>query len=291
MHIATLITSPAAPCLDRATVEALRDAWGGGAAHWLAEGEAAEFALDAPPGNLWEVWEALQARGVDLCVQQAKGRRRRLLIADMDSTMIGQECIDELAAVAGVGPQVAAITARAMAGELEFEDALRARVALLAGRPAALVAEVLRDRIALAPGAAALVATMRAAGAQTMLVSGGFLAFAEPVGARLGFDAVQANGLEVAAGRLTGRVTEPILGREAKAVALRAALGRLGLAPADAMSVGDGANDLAMLGLAGAGVAMHAKPAVAAKCALRIAHGDLTACLYLQGYTRTEFAA
>ncbi|MBC7156125.1 MAG: phosphoserine phosphatase SerB [Rhodobacteraceae bacterium] len=290
MFIATLLTDPAAPGLDTATVTALRDAWGGGAARWLAPGEAAEFPLPAVPGNLWPVWDEMQRLGIDLAVQPAEGRRKRLLLADMDSTMIAQECIDELAAEAGVGPRVAAITARAMNGELDFEGALRERVGLLAGLPEAVIARVLETRITPAPGGAVLVATMRAHGAHTALVSGGFTAFTGPVAARLGFDEHRANNLEVADGRLTGRVAEPILGRAAKVAALEDLCTRLGISPEAALAVGDGANDLGMLALAGAGVALHARPAVAAQCDLRINHGDLTALLYLQGYTRAEFA-
>jgi len=290
MFIATLITSPATPRLDRATVEALRDAWGGGAAVWLAPGLAAEFALDRMPANRWDVWQSLQALGVDLAVQPAEGRRKRLLIADMDSTMIDQECIDELAAEAGVGPRVAQITARAMNGELDFEGALRERVGLLAGLPEAVVAKVLATRITDASGGRTLLATMKAHGGHAVLVSGGFTAFAEPVAARLGFDQSRANVLLAEAGRLTGKVAEPILGREAKVATLQDTTARLDLTPQDAIAVGDGANDLGMLHLAGMGVALHAKPAVAARCDLRINHGDLTALLYLQGYAASDFA-
>ena len=291
MFVATLLADPAAGTLDRATVKALRDAWGGGEAVWLAPGIAAEFALPTIPANRWEVWRDLQAMGVDLCVQASAGRRKRILLADMDSTMIGQECVDELAAEAGVGAHVAAITARAMAGEIDFAGALRARVALLAGLDAGAIDRVLAARITLAPGGVTLVATMRAQGAHTALVSGGFTAFTGPVGAMLGFHETRANTLLTRDGRLTGAVADPILGREAKVAALHDIAARLGLAPADALAVGDGANDLGMLHAAGMGVALHAKPAVAAECDLRVNHGDLTALLYLQGYRSAEFAS
>lgn len=291
MFIATLITDPARPTLDRATVEALRDAWGGGEAVWLDPGVAAEFALPVMPTNRWEVWAGLQGIGVDLVVQRAEGRRKRLLLADMDSTMIRQECIDELADEAGVGAHVAAITARAMNGELEFEAALRERVALLRGLPEAVIARVIASRITLMPGGPALVATMRAQGGYAALVSGGFTAFTGPVAAMLGFDENRANILQVADGVLTGTVAEPILGRAAKVTALEEISARLGIAEAEVLAVGDGANDLGMLGRAGTGVALHAKPSVAAQCEVRINHGDLTALLYLQGYSRAEFAA
>jgi phosphoserine phosphatase len=289
MFTATLLTDPATPLLDRTTVESLRNAWGGGDARWLDPGVAAEFPLDAVPGNLWDIWAGLQALKIDLAVQPTAGRRKRLLLADMDSTMIRQECIDELAVVAGVGAQVAAITARAMNGELDFESALRERVGLLAGLPEAVIAGVLETRIRFMPGGRTLVATMKAQGGHAVLVSGGFTAFTGPVAAALGFDEHRANVLQVRDGRLTGTVAEPILGRAAKVQALEEVSARLGIGEDQVLAVGDGANDLGMLGRAGAGVALHAKPVVAAESALRVNHGDLTALLFLQGYARAEF--
>ena len=291
MFIATLLTNPETPKLDRVAVESLRNAWGGGDAVWLDPGVAAEFALEAMPANLWEVWDGFQAMGIDLAVQPAVGRKKRMLIADMDSTMIQQECIDELADEAGVGPYVAGITARAMNGELEFDAALRARVGLLRGLEEAVIARVIRDRITLMPGGPALVATMRGHGGYAALVSGGFTAFTGAIAGVLGFDENRANTLLVEGGRLTGAVAEPILGRAAKVQALEEISARLGISPADAVAVGDGANDLGMLGLAGMGVALHAKPSVQAECAVRVNHGDLSALLYLQGYRREEFLA
>jgi len=288
MHIATLIAKPGA--LETPLVENLRNAWGGGRAVWLSPGEAAEFELSAAPDNQWEVWEDLQKLGVDLVVQPAKGRRKRMLIADMDSTMIQQECIDELADEAGVGAYVAEITARAMNGELDFEGALRERVGLLKGLDAGVIDAVLAERISFMPGGRALVATMKANGGYAVLVSGGFTAFAERVAGELGFDEARANVLEIEAGQLTGRVVEPILGRAAKVAALEEVSARLRLSHADVIAVGDGANDLGMLGLAGSGVALHAKPSVAAECDLRVNHGDLTALLFLQGYAVSDFA-
>jgi phosphoserine phosphatase len=289
MFIATLLTDPARSILDRATVEALRNAWGGGEAIWLEPGVAAEFALETVPANQWEVWAGMQQLGIDLVVQQAAGRRKRLLIADMDSTMIQQECIDELADEAGVWPQVSAITARAMNGELDFEDALRERVGLLAGLPDSVIEDVLRDRITLMPGGPSLLATMKANGGYAALVSGGFTAFTQTIAARLGFDENRANTLLLDHGKLTGAVADPILGKAAKLAALEQISERLGITPEDAIAVGDGANDLAMLNRAGAGVALHAKPIVAAQCEIRVNHGDLTALLFIQGYSRAEF--
>ena len=291
MHVVTLLTNPETPVLDRVTVESLRNAWGGGAARWLDPGVAAEFDLDHVPENRWQVWEGLQALRVDMAVQNAEGRRKRLLIADMDSTMIRQECIDELADEAGVGAHVARITARAMNGELDFEGALRERVGLLKGLPEAVIARVLRDRISLMPGGRVLLATMKASGAHAALVSGGFTAFTSAVAGLLGFDENRANTLHIADGQLTGTVAEPILGKEAKLQALQEITARLRITPADAIAVGDGANDLPMLLAAGTGVALHAKPRVQAECDIRVNHGDLTALLYLQGYSRDEFAA
>jgi phosphoserine phosphatase len=288
MFTATLIAPPAA--LEPALVESLRNAWGGGDALWLAPDEAAEFPLAEIPGNRWEVWPDLQAQGVDLVVQPTEGRRKRMLLADMDSTMIEQECIDELAEVAGVGVHVREITARAMNGELDFEGALLERVALLKGLDEAVIGEVLRTRISYMPGGATLVATMRAQGAYCALVSGGFTAFTQAVAAHLGFDEHRANTLLAEGGALVGDVARPILGRAAKVQALEEISARLGISEADVIAVGDGANDLGMLGRAGAGVALHAKPAVAADCDIRINHGDLTALLYVQGYGREEFA-
>jgi len=289
MHVATLLTNPARPSLSLVTVEAVRNAWGGGALRWLCPGEAAEFPLPEVPDNRWEVWQGLQQLGVDLVVQQAEGRAKRMLLADMDSTMIQQECIDELADEAGVWERVAAITARAMNGELDFEAALIERVGLLAGLPETVIARVLAERISYMPGGAALVATMKTRGGYTALVSGGFTAFTAGVASHLGFDEHRANTLLIAEGRLTGDVARPILGRQAKVDALVEIARKLGITEAEVMAVGDGANDLGMLGRAGAGVALHAKPSVAAECDIRINHGDLSALLYIQGIARSEF--
>ncbi|MCB1406566.1 MAG: phosphoserine phosphatase SerB [Rhodobacteraceae bacterium] len=290
MFVVTLLTNPTNPALDRTLVESLRNAWGGGAARWLNPGIAAEFDLDALPENRWQVWQDMQALGIDLCVQRAEGRRKAMLLADMDSTMIQQECIDELADMAGVGPRVAAITARAMNGELDFEGALTERVGLLRGLPEAVIAQVLAERITYMPGGKALIATMKAHGGHAALVSGGFTAFTASVAAALGFDEHRANRLLTSCGKLTGEVGLPILGKQAKVDALQQITARLGLTPDQVIAVGDGANDLGMLHLAGSGVALHAKPSVAAQCDLRVNHGDLTALLYLQGYTVDDFA-
>jgi phosphoserine phosphatase len=226
---------------------------------------------------------------VDIVIQETATRRKKILIADMDSTMIDQECIDELADEVGIKAEVATITARSMNGEIAFEPALRERVALLAGLRAAVIDRIIESRITLAAGARELVRTMRSHGAHTALVSGGFISFTQPIAGKIGFHENRANRLLEADGKLTGFVAEPILGRSAKADALKEIAARLGLSPADAIAVGDGANDLDMLRLAGTGVALHAKPVVAAEAKVSINHGDLTALLYIQGYRRDEF--
>lgn len=288
MFTATLIARPGG--LDAHHVDALARDLGDGLVGWLSDAEAAEFRLETLPDNRWDLWEDLQRDGVDLIFQRAGGRKKAMLLADMDSTMIRQECIDELADMAGVGAHVAAITARAMNGELDFEAALIERVALLRGLPVAVIDRVLAERITLMPGGPELLATMRANGAHAALVSGGFTAFTRAIAARLGFDEHHANTLLVDGGSLTGDVARPILGRQAKVDALARITHRLHLTPADVIAVGDGANDLGMLGAAGTGVALHAKPSVQAQCDIRVNHGDLTALLFIQGYARAEFA-
>ncbi|NNK66315.1 MAG: phosphoserine phosphatase SerB [Rhodobacteraceae bacterium] len=288
MYVCTLISRPGG--LSPSLAESLRNAWGGGDLQWLAPDEAAEFALETVPGNRWDVWAEVQGLRVDLALQPLEGRRKAVLLADMDSTIIQQECIDELADMAGIGGRVAEITARAMNGELDFEEALIERVGLLKGLETSVIDTVLAERITLMPGAKELVATMRANGAYAALVSGGFTSFTGAVAAWVGFDENRANTLLAEDGQLTGDVARPILGRAAKVAALEDIVAARGITAKDVLAVGDGANDLGMLKLAGSGVALHAKPVVAAEVDLRINHGDLTALLYLQGYSRDEFA-
>ena len=291
MFTVSILAAPSRADLRQDRAEALRTRWEGGALSWLDPEIAAEFPVAAQPADFWQIWADLQAEGFDLAIQPSAGRAKQVLVADMDSTMIDQECIDELADFAGVGARVAAITARAMNGELNFNEALTERVGLLRGLNESVVDEVLATRITLAAGGHALLATMRAKGAYTALVSGGFTVFTKVIAAKLGFDENRANVLYAQDGILTGEVAHPILGSDAKVEALREITARRGLSVGQAMAVGDGANDLGMIRLAGAGVALHAKPAVAAQAELRINHGDLTALLYLQGYRREEFAS
>jgi phosphoserine phosphatase len=295
-HVATLISAPSLAALDDGAAAVVQDSLPATEApRWLDRGIAADIFF-SPNGDhddratAERIRGRLGARPIDVVVQPLAQRRKRLLLADMDSTMIGQECIDELADFVGKKAHVAAITERAMRGEIEFAPALIERVALLKGLPASVIDRVIAERIVLTPGARTLVTTMRANGAHTCLVSGGFTLFTTKIAAMIGFDEARANTLVVdAEGRLTGEVATPILGRDAKLATLVELRHRLGLAKADTLVAGDGANDLAMIEDAGLGVAYHAKPTVAAAAAARIDHGDLTALLYVQGYSRGEF--
>lgn len=288
-HIVVLIAHPAAPVVDDALLARARAVLPApGAARWLNPGIAAEIE-HAGAADIAALRTALAGAPVDVALLPAEGRRKKLFLADMDSTMIGEECIDELADYAGMKAHVAAITERAMRGEIAFEPALRERVSLLKGLPLAVVDTVIAERIRLTPGGTALVRTMKAHGTRTLLVSGGFTLFTERVAAMIGFDDHRANVLIADGDSFAGLVEEPILGREAKLASLVEWRTSLGLAPAETLAVGDGANDLAMIGAAGLGVAYHAKPAVAAAAQVRIDHGDLTALLYLQGYAAHDF--
>jgi phosphoserine phosphatase len=290
--VATLVAAPQSFELSDALIARIAQVLPGAAEFSRLATGAVDlfFEAEEPAAAKARLSEALAAETIDALVQPAAGRRKRLLLADMDSTLIEQECVDELAARAGIGAKVAAITERAMRGEIAFEPALRERVGLLAGLEAAIIEELLETRITLTPGARILVQTMRKAGAYTALVSGGFEQFTGVVAARLGLDAHRANRLIVEDGALTGKVAEPILGRDAKLATLRDLAARRGLALAETLAVGDGANDLAMLDAAGLGVAYRAKPAVAAAAHARIDHADLTALLYAQGFRREDFA-
>ena len=290
--VATLITDPSNPVLSQALADRAAEGLASQPPHWLAQGIACDLRIkdgmthDEAQSALAG---AIGGEPVDIVVQELAGRKKDLLIADMDSTMIGQECVDELAAEAGVYDHVAAITRRAMNGEIEFESAMRERVALLEGLELAIVDTVLRNRISLTPGGKQALSTMKANGAYTALVSGGFTLFTGPISQMLGFDEHRANVLGHSNGKLDGTVVEPVLGRQSKIDALNELSEARGISADRAMAVGDGANDLGMLQLAGSGVALHAKPIVAAEARIRIDHGDLTALLYVQGYRQSEF--
>ncbi len=291
--VVTLICNPADPALDSTVVDGARAVLPSpGPAQWLFDEVAVDIPFTGSDDAQAVARRLREARGdlpIDIVVQPQAARRKKLFLADMDSTMIGQECIDELADFAGLKTHVAAITERAMRGEIEFEPALRERVALLKGLPVSVVDEVLKNRITATPGGRELVATMRAHGAYTCLISGGFTLFTNAVAALIGFQENRANELLVRDGKLTGEVADPILGRAAKLATLTELRESFDLDNIDTLVVGDGANDLGMIEQAGLGVAYHAKPAVAAAAAARIDHGDLTALLYAQGYRRDEF--
>jgi phosphoserine phosphatase len=290
--VATLVANPSNPVLTSEIAEKAAGAAKASGLYWLADGIACDIALrDGTEAETARaaIADVIGDAPIDLVIQDQDTRRKKLLIADMDSTMIGQECIDELAAEVGLKDKVALITARAMNGEIAFEPALRERVALLKGLPISVVDDVIAKRITLTPGGIELIATMKSKGYYTALVSGGFTVFTSRIAATLGFDENRANILLEENGYLTGFVAEPILGKQAKVDALEDIAAKLGISPDEAMAVGDGANDLGMLHLAGSGVALHAKPAVAAEARIQINHGDLSALLYIQGYRKTDF--
>jgi phosphoserine phosphatase len=291
-HIATLISSPAKPAVTDSIVAAVRAALpSAGKPVWLAENIAADLPFEAGTADLRKLAGTIRGKlsaPVDVVLQPVEGRRKRLYLTDMDSTVIDQECIDELADFVAMKPRIAGITERAMRGEIEFEPALRERVSLLKNLPVSVIAEVIEKRITLTSGAKTLVATMRANGAYTCLVSGGFTHFTEKIAAALGFDEQRGNVLTVDDGKIAG-IEEPILGREAKLQTLKDLTARLKLRADETLVSGDGANDLPMIEAAGLGVAFRAKPIIAAAAHARIDHGDLTALLYLQGYRRDEF--
>lgn len=291
MYAAILIANPKSANLTQEIVDQTAIKLGVQDTVWLSENIACEIILPSArhPVELQVIWEDLQKQEIDFVVQPLEGRCKKILLADMDSTMIQQECIDELAVEAGVGDHVAGITARAMNGELEFEDSLRERVDLLKGLDVSIIQKVLSERIDLMPGGPELLATMKAHGAYAALVSGGFTDFTQSVAKQLGFDENRANTLLQKDGKLTGETGKPILGRDAKVDALNDVTQKLNLSPEDVIAVGDGANDLGMLTLAGVGVALHAKPIVAAECDVRLNHADLTGLLYVQGYKQSDF--
>ena len=291
-----LITNPREPVLTPDAADTAAAALPSpGTPVWLADGIACEVAFTLPDGTEFSeientVRQAIGQAPIDVAALPADGRRKALLVADMDSTMIGEECIDELGVLTGLGVEIAAITERAMRGELNFAGAVRERVGLMKGLDASAIDRVISERISYTPGGRELVQTMRAHNAFTALVSGGFTAFTAHVASQIGFEDNQGNRLVIEDGRLAGTIEEPVLGRAAKVEALKRYCAERSIATDAALAVGDGANDLDMLGTAGLGVAFHAKPIVAEAARVRIDHGDLTALLYLQGYRRSEFS-
>ena len=284
MTVLCLIANPADPAIDSALVAAIQHETRG-EINWLHQRIACEIESPKAADPVAAARAVIGGRPVDVALVPAEGRRKQVLVADMDSTMIEQECIDELADAVGIKAEVAAITERAMNGELDFEQALRTRVALIKGLERAAIEEIRRERITLAPGGRALIHTMKAYGAYTSLVSGGFTFFADYFAKRIGFDEAIANVLEFDGEQLTGTVASPIVDKSTKLQRLEALAAERNLPMSATMAVGDGANDLDMIKAAGFGVALHAKPHVAAQAGIRIDHGDLTALLYLQGYT------
>jgi phosphoserine phosphatase len=286
--VVVLIARPRSAALDNSLLERVVTLIDAAEVRWLAREEACELAVAGAAGIENSLRALIADRPIDVAVLPTVHRRKRLLIADMDSTMIAQECIDELGAAAGQGKKIAAITARAMRGEIDFAASLRERLTLMAGLDQSAIGRLIGET-RFTEGGRTLVQTMKSNGAQTMLVSGGFTVFTSHVAKVLGFDGHRANELVIEDGRLTGHALEPILGREAKTAALRELAEKLGLDLIETLAVGDGANDIDMLAASGLGVAFHAKPAVRAQARARIDHGDLTALLYLQGYAKSEF--
>jgi phosphoserine phosphatase len=287
MPVLCLIANPNDSELDPALATAVVNATGG-ELNWLNHAIACEIIEPKSTEALTLARAVIGSRRVDAALVPSTNRRKQILVADMDSTMIEQECIDELAAALGIKEQVAEITDRAMRGELDFGQALDTRVALLKGLERKVIEQVRREQITLAPGGRALVQTMKAYGAYTALVSGGFTFFADFFAKRIGFDEAVANVLEFDGDRLTGRVAKPIVDKDTKRQRLTALAAERNTPLSQTIAVGDGANDLDMIRIAGFGVAVHAKPAVAAEAGIRIDHGDLTALLYLQGFTDEE---
>lgn len=288
MSVLCLIANPLEPVLSGEIARKIHNQTGG-ELNWLSQGIACEVIAPKSTTPLEEARQLIGDAPIDAALVPRANRRKSMLIADMDSTMINEECIDELADALGLKQQVADITARAMNDELDFGEALDTRVALLEGLNRKTIEEVRRERITLANGGRALVQTMKAYGAHTVLVSGGFTFFADHIGKRIGFDEAIANELIFAGDELTGKVAKPIVDKDTKIQTLKRIAGEREIPLNKTLAVGDGANDLPMLQGAGLGVALHAKPAVAAQAEIRIDHGDLTALLYLQGYSESDF--
>ena len=291
MYSVILLCTGGTETLSQKLVNSVYSSMDGQNLSWLCDDEAVCFDVEKKSTAHYEIWSQLQRIKIDMVFQKKENHFKSLLLADMDSTMIEQECIDELADMCGVGSEVKKITTLAMNGELGFHDALNERVSLLAQCSSSIVEQVLEKRITFRLGGKTLVSTMKANGAYTALVSGGFTAFSIPIGINLGFDEQNANILVEENGVFTGKVAEPILGKNEKVNQLNRLVKERGLMHSDVLAVGDGANDLGMLAIAGTGVAMHAKPIVAEKCDIVINHCDLSSLLYLQGYKKEDFVS
>lgn len=289
MYVVTFLCNPLVPKLTNALISKYLISLGGNCVTWLKSGVAAEFNIPEIPSDHKKYWFELQELEIDIVFHSGKLRKKKILVADMDSTIIDQECLDELAIEVGYGKEIKEITRQAMEGHLEFESALKKRVEYLKGTSEKTIDDVLRDRITLSAGARTLISTMRENNSYTTLVSGGFSQFTSKIAQELGFHENRANHLEVKNNKLTGNVKYPILGKEAKVEVIKSLIKHFCLTPNDVIAVGDGANDIEMLAFAGIGVAMHAKKIVQDKADIIINHCDLSALLYLQGYNHKNF--
>ena len=289
MYVITFICNPSNPILSNELVSKYCKAFEGISVKWLNYGIAADITIPEIPNEFKKYWVELQARKIDMVIQKEKYRKKRLLVADMDSTIIEQESLDELAYEVGCGEKISKITKQAMDGNLEFEDALNRRVDYLKGTPISTINKVIKNRITLSPGAKTLISTMQKNNVYSALISGGFTHFTSKIAQELGFNESKANQFEIINEKLTGAVISPILGKEAKVDLIRTLTKKFGLSSIDVIAVGDGANDIVMLELAGSGVAMHAKEIVQSKANFIINHSDLSAILYIQGYNFNEF--
>ena len=289
MYVITFICNPSNPILSNELVSKYYKAFQGISVNWLNYGIAADITIPEIPNELKKYWVELQARKIDMVIQKEKYRKKQLLVADMDSTIIEQESLDELAYEMGCGKKIREITKQAMEGNLEFEDSLTRRVEYLKGTPISTINKVMKTRITLSPGARTLISTMQKNNVYSALISGGFTHFTSKIAQELGFNESKANQFEIINEKLTGVVISPILGKEAKVNFIRTLTKKFGLSSIDVIAVGDGANDTGMLQLAGSGVAMHAKEIVQSKANFIINHSDLSALLYIQGYKSNEF--